>query len=287
MAGCSNCDSNYCSCLIIGSVGDGTAPVTVTGSGDPDDPYVVSATVDICEAAGNLPSGAIAVPGTDRVMVVDGTTCTIKTLPVSAAGGGAVGIAGNTGAGVLNPGDTLNIVGSTHVQTAVASGPPGTTNVTVSVDESYTITGAVGAYSPAGPPAGVGGPYLVQSVVPFFILNNPSPTRFLDILFSLTIQGNVTCGGGGQQTADIWGYYSFNGAPASPVLHGFAGVNEITGTVPNANSWTGVAHFDQIVPPGGSILVGDMYAETISSVQVGSGQIDCACTVSWVGGNSQ
>jgi len=182
------------------------------------------------------------------------------------------GIGTPLGAGVLNPGDTLNIDGVGHVQTSVTSGPPGTTNVTVSVDESYTITGATGAYSPAGPPAGVGGPYLAQSVVPFFVLNNPSPTRFLDLLFSLTIQGNVTCGGGGQQTADIWGYYSFNGAPATPALHGFAGVNEITGTVPNANSWTGVAHFDQVIAPGGSLVVGDMYAETISSVQVGSGQ---------------
>ncbi len=287
MAGCSNCDEALCSCVVLGSVGDGTAPVTVTGSGDADDPYVVSAAVDICEAAGNLPSGGTAVPGTDRVMVIDGTTCTLKTLPVSAAGGAVFAIDGDTGNTLLNNGDTLNIVGSTHVQTVVASGPAGTTNVTVSVDESYTITGVTGAYTPAGPPAGVGGPYLAQSVVPFFILNNPSPTRFLDILFSLTIQGNVTCGGGGQQTADIWGYYSFNGAPATPALHGFAGVNEITGTTPNANSWTGVAHFDQIIAPGGSIVVGDMYSDTISSIQVGSGQIDSGCAVSWVGGNSQ
>ena len=37
MAGCSNCDEALCSCVVLGSVGDGTAPVTVTGSGDPDD----------------------------------------------------------------------------------------------------------------------------------------------------------------------------------------------------------------------------------------------------------
>lgn len=87
MAGCSNCDSSFCSCVVQAGAGNGTVNVAVTGSGDADDPYIVSATVNLCEAAGNLADGGVAVAGTDRVMVIDGTTCTIKTLPVGGGGG--------------------------------------------------------------------------------------------------------------------------------------------------------------------------------------------------------
>lgn len=287
MAGCSNCDSSFCSCLVTDGAGDGTVNVSVTGSGDTGDPYVVSATVNLCEAAGNLDDGGVAVAGTDRVMVVDGSTCTLKTIPVGGGGGGAFGVVGDVGASALLSGNNLNVLGVGHVNTSVTTGPPGNVNVNISFDEHYTVVGSSSNYSGASPILGVGGLYVVQAIVPAFVINNPSAVRTMDLLFTHDVQGNVTVGGSGQQTADVWGYFSLNGAPPSTVIHGFAGVNENTGGVPIGNSYFGSYNQAATIPAGGSVLVGDMVGETQSFIQAGSGQIDAFCAISWTGGTNQ
>lgn len=290
MAGCSNCDEALCSCVVLGSVGDGTAPVTVTGSGDPDDPYVVSATVDICEVMRSTPTGSIAIPGTDRVLTLNGTTCLVKTLPASGGGGGSsatFNVNGDSGTSFLVDGDTLRVLGLGHVNTTVSPLPPGTTTVRVGFDEHYSLAGAASVYSGASPVLGVGGPHAVNATVPAFTINNPSADRTLELLFTLSVQGNITVNGGGQQTGDVDGIFNLNGAGPTTVIHGFVGVNEATGLVPMGNSFHGTYSEAASVPPGSSILVGGMACVTTTNIQVGNGQLDADCRIEWVGGTNQ
>lgn len=290
MAGCSNCDEALCSCVVLGSVGDGTAPVTVTGSGDPDDPYVVSATVDICEVMRSTPTGSIAIPGTDRVLTLNGTTCLVKTLPASGGGGGSsatFNVNGDSGTSFLVDGDTLGVLGLGHVNTTVSPLPPGTTTVRVGFDEHYTVLGALGLYSGSSPVLGVGGPYATNATIPSFVINNPSPSRVLDLLFTLSVQANVTVGSGGQQTGDVDGIFNLNGGGPVVTIHGFLCVNEVTGTTAAGSSFFGSYSQAANVPPGGGILVGGVACVTTTSIQAGNGQLDADCRIEWVGGTNQ